>query len=115
MALTPSSIPMGRVSGSDATEKLEKTIIDINQTATRQTNKIIKLTYAILALTFVMAVLVVVQIWITINSQSSKQSAVQYPIDTVIPNFSPNKSSPSQPSLNEKNFLSVPGKPSEKG
>jgi nitrate/nitrite-specific signal transduction histidine kinase len=59
----------GSVSGSDtpAIEKLEATIVEANKASDRQTRTMVRLTWAIAVMTFVMVILVVVQIWIALK------------------------------------------------
>jgi hypothetical protein len=56
-------IPLGEWSGSNATQELHKTIKEFNQAAGAQTWTMIRLTKLIAALTAVMTVAVLVQIW----------------------------------------------------
>lgn len=65
--IKPSSIPIDQWSGSDATNALHETIKAFNATADKQTRTIIRLTWAILALTGVLVAGLVVQIWIAID------------------------------------------------
>jgi hypothetical protein len=60
----PSSISVGELSGSDATNALHATIRQFTQDSTRQTTKLIGLTWAIVALTIVMLLGLFVQIWL---------------------------------------------------
>jgi hypothetical protein len=58
-----SGIPIGQWSGSDATNALHQTIRD----STRHTTQLLVLTWAIAALTLVMTIGLVVQIYIALN------------------------------------------------
>ncbi|MCU7812524.1 MAG: hypothetical protein KZQ77_15050 [Candidatus Thiodiazotropha sp. (ex Notomyrtea botanica)] len=62
-------IPLDQWSGSGATKELEKTVVSLSEASERQTRHIIKLTYAMLILTFVMACMVAVQIYIALQQQ----------------------------------------------
>ena len=59
-----SYITVGESSGSDATNALRATIQQFTQDSTRQTRKLIGLTWAIVALTIAMLFGLVVQIWL---------------------------------------------------
>jgi hypothetical protein len=59
-----SGIPLGEWSGSNATRELESTIREFNASAERQTRQMLRLTWVIAALTAVMTVGVVVQIYL---------------------------------------------------
>ena len=59
-------IPIDQWSGSGATKDLEKTVVSLSRASEKQTRHIIKLTYAMLFLSFIMACMVGVQIWIAI-------------------------------------------------
>jgi hypothetical protein len=59
-------IPLGQWSGSDATKSLKATIRQFNQQSDRQTQTMLRLTWAMLGLTVVMTVAVGVQIWLTL-------------------------------------------------
>ena len=61
------NIRVGELSGSDATNALHETIAKSNEIASRQTQRIIVLTYAILFLTVVMTVMVAVQVWVALR------------------------------------------------
>jgi hypothetical protein len=61
-----SRIPLGQWSGSDATKALQDTIEKYQAESSRQTGKMIFLTWVIAALTVVMAIGVGVQIYLTI-------------------------------------------------
>jgi hypothetical protein len=56
----PDNIPMGVWSGSDATERLRETIVELNEKTRRQTRLIVGLTGMLVALTIVLVVLTVV-------------------------------------------------------
>jgi hypothetical protein len=60
-------IPLGEWSGSDATKKLRETIEISNQQAEKQTRMMVRLTWAIFVLTFVMTIVGALQIWIAIR------------------------------------------------
>jgi hypothetical protein len=55
--------PIGKWSGSDATRELHETIKTFNAETSRQTRTLIRLTWIIAALTFVMAIEVAWQLW----------------------------------------------------
>ena len=55
-------IPLGEFSGSTATRELHKTIVEFNAQAEQQTRTMIRLTWAIAVLTFVLVVGLGVQI-----------------------------------------------------
>jgi hypothetical protein len=57
-----SGIPLGQWSGSDATNALRETIVQLNSAADAQTREMIRMTRWIMWLTIVMAVGVAVQI-----------------------------------------------------
>ncbi len=81
-------IPLDDFSGSGATKELEKTVVSLSRASERQTRHIIKLTYAMLVLTFVMACMVGVQIWLALQ-QLAKMKQTESNLITV-----PSKSSP---------------------
>ncbi len=54
-------IPLGQWSGSDATDRLRETIEALNKQAEKQNRTMVRLTWAILALTIVMALVGTVQ------------------------------------------------------
>lgn len=56
------NIPLDELSGSKATNELQKVIEDINAVNTRQTRQMLFLTWAIAGLTVMMLVAVIVQI-----------------------------------------------------
>lgn len=58
------NIPLGQWSGSDATDRLRATIEALNKQAEKQNRTMVRLTWAILVLTIVMAVVGTVQTWI---------------------------------------------------
>lgn len=60
--MSQGGVPLSEWSGSGATRELEQTIRTISVEATKQTRQLIRLTWAIAALTLVMTVGVVVQI-----------------------------------------------------
>lgn len=64
-------IRIGELSGSDSTNTLHDTIKRQNEAASRQTRHIIILTYAILLLTVVMAIMVAVQIYLALRPPPS--------------------------------------------
>jgi hypothetical protein len=49
-------VPMGIWSGSDATDRLRNTIIELNKATERQTRTIVRLTWALVVLTLVIAI-----------------------------------------------------------
>jgi hypothetical protein len=55
-----SSIPMGEWSGSDATERLRETMVELSDRTERQTRQIVVLTVALVVLTVALVVLTVV-------------------------------------------------------
>ena len=58
------NIPLGQLSGSDATKELHETIKQFNIETSRQTRQLLVVTWVIAILTFVMAVGVGVQIYL---------------------------------------------------
>jgi hypothetical protein len=60
-------IPLGEWSGSDATNRLRETIEVSNLQTEKQTRTMLRLTWAILVLTFVMASIGAVQIWMAVR------------------------------------------------
>jgi hypothetical protein len=64
--MAKSGVPLGEWSGSDATKTLQATIEKYQAESSRQTGKMIFLTWVIAALTVVMAVGVAVQIYLTL-------------------------------------------------
>ncbi len=57
-------IPLGVWSGSDATDRLRESIEQASAESARQTRMMLRLTWAIAALTAVMLVGVCVQVWL---------------------------------------------------
>ena len=92
------NIPIGKWSGSDATDELQKTVVDLSKASERQTRHIIKLTYAMLFLTFVMACMVGVQIWLAIEQPESLKLTESNPISV-------SSQSPSQSQVEPSNSL----------
>ena len=89
------NLTVGQLSGSDATKTLQNTVIELSKSSEKQTKHIIQLTYAMLFLTFVMASMVGVQIYIVlqqnkshetmpISSSSSVSNHKQQPIKAII-------------------------------
>jgi hypothetical protein len=70
-SMAEGGIPLGEWSGSNATRELHETIKRFNESATRQTAIIIRLTWAIAILTAVMTVAVVVQICLALRATRS--------------------------------------------
>lgn len=60
------NIPLGQWSGSDATKALHDTVKDYQEQSSKQTVTMIRLTYLIAALTFVMLCGLVVQIYLAV-------------------------------------------------
>ena len=56
-------IPLSEWSGSGATRELHETIKSFNEVTTRQTTWLLRLTWAITALTLVMTIAVLVQVY----------------------------------------------------
>ena len=61
-------IPMVDWSGSGATNELHNTIKEFNESATRQTEKIVILTWVITVLTFLLFIGLVVQIYLVLEN-----------------------------------------------
>jgi hypothetical protein len=59
-------IPLGEWSGSDATRELHKTIKDFSDASSRQTTKMIRLTWVIVFLTVAMLIGLAVQIYLAL-------------------------------------------------
>jgi len=57
-------VPLGEWSGSDATERLRSVIEKQHQEAAKQTTVIVRLTWAMFALTFVTVLATVIQVWL---------------------------------------------------
>lgn len=72
-------IPIDEWSGSGATKELEQTVVKLNHASEKQTKHIIKLTYAMLILTFVMACMVGVQIWLALQQPQNTKQVVNNP------------------------------------
>ncbi|MEJ1337046.1 MAG: hypothetical protein RPV21_16330 [Candidatus Sedimenticola sp. (ex Thyasira tokunagai)] len=83
MALT--GIPLNQWNGSDATIKLEETVLALSNAANRQTSHIIKLTYAMLFLTFIMACMVGVQIWLAFQQTETMKQTENIPAVVLSP------------------------------
>jgi hypothetical protein len=60
-------IPLGQWSGSDATDRLRETIEALNKHTEKQNRTMVRLTWAILALTLVTTVVGAVQVWIALR------------------------------------------------
>jgi hypothetical protein len=57
-----SSISVGALSGSDATDRLRETIVEFNETATRRTDQLVRLTRWLVVLTVLLFAGLAVQI-----------------------------------------------------
>ena len=66
----PDNVPLNVWNGSIATEQLENTIKAFNAAADKQTKTMVRLSWAMLWLTVVMAVAVGVQIWLTLKDMT---------------------------------------------
>ena len=64
--MSEGGIPIGKWSGSDAVDALHNTIRDYQDTATKQTRTIIRLTWAIVTLTIAMLIGLAVQIYLAV-------------------------------------------------
>ena len=64
--MVASGIPMGVWSGSDATEQLRLTIVELSEATAIQTRQLIRLTWALVAMTGVLIVGLAVQIWLIV-------------------------------------------------
>ena len=108
------NIPIGKWSGSDATEKLEKKIVSLSEASEKQTKHIIKLTYAMLLLTLIMTFMVGAQIWIAIQVPPQVKGESKQIKNNPIPvlSQSPSPSQSTLPHLKEenKNLLSPQSK-----
>jgi hypothetical protein len=62
----PSSIPLPDFSGSGPTDRLHQTIREFNERSALQTDTMLRLTRVVAALTFVMLLAVVVQIYLVV-------------------------------------------------
>ena len=60
--------PLGQWSGSDATRELTATIVELSNASDRQNRTMVRLTWAISIMTFVMVIGVGVQIWLAIEA-----------------------------------------------
>ena len=60
------NIPLDKWNGSDATRELTETVVKLSEASERQTRTMVKLTWAIAAMTFVMLAGVGVQIWVAL-------------------------------------------------
>ncbi len=67
MTLANGERTLGEWSGSDATDRLHTTIAAYNETATKQATSMIRLTWAIVALTLVLVVGLAVQITLDVT------------------------------------------------
>ena len=65
------NIRVGELSGSDATDRLRETVEKFNQEASRQTQKMIILTWVIAGLTAVLFVGLCVQIWLDLSRHAA--------------------------------------------
>jgi hypothetical protein len=61
------SIPLSEWSGSGATRELAAMLKEFNEQSSRQTERMLQLTWAILAMTATMSVAVGVQIWLAVS------------------------------------------------
>jgi hypothetical protein len=61
------NVRLGEMSGSDATNSLHRTIKEFNEASSRQTRVIIRLTWAMLALTVAIFGLTTSQVWIALR------------------------------------------------
>ena len=59
-------IAIGEWSGSDATRALANSIAEFNRLSSLQTEKIVRLTWALAIMTFVMVIEVAFQIWLAL-------------------------------------------------
>lgn len=87
-------IPLDQWSGSGATKELEKTVVLLSEASEKQTRHIIKLTYTMLFLTFVMACLVGVQIWLAIVKPEKMKQPESNPISISSQNSSQSQADP---------------------
>jgi len=62
----PGNIPLGQWSGSDATNALHETIRQYQEQSSKQTKQMLRLTWAIVVLTFVMLLGLGVQIYLAL-------------------------------------------------
>lgn len=60
-------IPLGQWSGSDATNQLRETIEVSNRKAEKQTQTMVRLTWAIVVLTIVMIIVGAAQVWTAVR------------------------------------------------
>ncbi len=74
-------IPLGKWSGSDATEALHSTIKDFVDASDNQTRIMIRLTKAIVLLTVLLLVGLAIQIGIQFNAPTSPPSVVAPPVE----------------------------------
>ena len=72
-------IPLGQLSGSDATNALRESIERFNAKTARQTTWLLRLTWAIAALTLVMAIGVGVQIFTAMSVRAEGDGRVAQP------------------------------------
>jgi hypothetical protein len=68
--MAKSSIPLGEWSGSDATNKLRAVIEKQHQEAAKQTTVMVRLTWAMFALTFVTVLATIIQVVLAISALS---------------------------------------------
>jgi hypothetical protein len=66
--LANSGIPLEEWSGSGATKELHKSIREFNEVASKQTQTLTRLTWAIFILTAIMVIEVAVQIYLSIKT-----------------------------------------------
>ena len=62
-----SGIPLGQWSGSDATDRLRETIIELNAATDRQTRTMVRLTWALIVSTVILTIGVAVEIWLALR------------------------------------------------
>ena len=67
MVKASGGIPLGIWSGSDATDQLRTTILELNDTTARQTRQMIRLTWALVVMTGVLIVGLGYQIWLAVQ------------------------------------------------
>ncbi len=66
MVRASGGIPLGVWSGSDATDQLRTTIVELNETTARQTRQMIRLTWALVVMTAVLIAGLGYQIWLAL-------------------------------------------------
>jgi hypothetical protein len=69
--MSQKGIPLGQWSGSDATDALHATIKEFNKETVRQTRTMIRLTYAIAVLTFIMLLGLALQVYFALYPVSA--------------------------------------------